>query len=440
MIVKSILLFIGLSTHSLLFCQEENQNYERLQEWGDSLYKSGNYLESARAFEESLRATDRVSPRDRWISARSWARAGYPDSAFKHLRIYANTPLLSLPIVYNVLTEPAFSKLREDKQWQLIEDSVVRKYTLIANRYAERGRSGFWTNPTHDAYDAARAWAAANEKDSAFLYLHRIVNSSHNSFIDYPKLSRDTYFSTLHQDARWQVLLDSLKQSWKWIPTRHVSQPTPLSMIASIDPGSIHLKSDGKGSYMDGVDKIVSKNEHGYNLEISGHRLLYRSGNRKELSPRSIIVHLNEPLNGSGATDRGILNDNDFELHILYKIDTTVTPQVVYNFRDIAVGTSVEADRTELIFYIEGKAHLLTFGPWGFGQNNEPNAHGGKIHGAGTSPVIVRRESPSRYLIYTKAESTGRLWEMTNLSKPINKGLYRFRFSIQLEEKSNAGK
>jgi hypothetical protein len=431
---KSILLVGGLIVTSMSYGQWDQAKYDSLLERGDTLYNSGLYVESALAYEASIKMISRISPWHRWVTARSWASAGYADSAFSHMQSYASSDLPIVPLAYNVLTEVAFKNLRGDKRWNAIQDSIIKKFKLIATRYSERIRSGHWTNPTNDGYDAARAWAGANEKDSAFHYLYRIVNSNHNTFIDYPKITRDLYFTSLYEDPRWQTLIDPLKRNWKWIPTKHSFHTQDISMMATIDPGSSHLKSDGKGTYKDGVDKVVSRDQHGYNLEISGHRLFYRSGNRHDLSPRYITIDLNSPVTTSGSKTKGIINDNDLELHVLYKIDTTVSPQVVYNFREIPVGSSVEVDRAEIIFYVNDKAHVLTFGPWGFGKNNEAIAHKGKINGKGTNPVIVTRKSNSNYTIHSKPGSAGRLWNVENISNPIDLGLYHVGFIIHLQE------
>jgi hypothetical protein len=429
-----IILVIGLVAFSAAHCQWDQKKYDSLLEKGASSYEAGSFRESALFYEASLRMLSKPSTWNRLVTARSWAKANYIDSAFYHLDLFAASDWSTLPGFPNVLTDDAFRNLHGDTRWKVVDNYVTKNYILIANRFSERIRSGNWTHPTNDGYDAARAWAAAGEKDSSFNYLYRIVTGNYNTFIDYPKITRDNYLISLHGDTRWPPLIDIVKRNWTWIPTRHSFSAPAISMSATIDPGSSHLKSDELGSYMDGVDKVVSKDQHGYNLELSGHRILYQSGNRKDLSTRHITLDLNSPVTSTGALPMGKITDNDLELHVLYRMDTTLSPQVVYNFREIPVGTSIESERTEIIFYINNIAHLLSFGPWGFGRNNEAIAHKGRINGIGTTMVNVRRHGKSDYTIYTPEVSIGRLWQVQNLSNPIDMGLYNVGFKIHIGE------
>lgn len=334
----------------------------------------------------------------------------------------------------NILSDTVLTALQEDQRWHRFKSKMIANFKTIAVSFSERIRSGYWTNVTNDGFDAARAWAAANENDSSFFYLNMIINTDNNMFVDYPKLKEDKYLSSLHRDIRWSPLLKKLEKNWRWIKTKHSFAGPDIPMVATIDPQSKFLKADGKGSYRHGADKVKSMEQHGYNLEISGHRVWYQSGNRKDLSSRYMTLDLNSPVKGTGSVAQGIIKDHDMEFHVLYKIDTTVSPQVVYNLREIPVGSTVETDRTEINFYINNVLHTLTMGPWAFGRNNEAIAHNGKLSGAGTTKVQVTRLGETKYRIVAPDGSIGRLWQTQNMTKPIDKGLFKTGFIVHLEK------
>lgn len=61
----------------------------------------------------------------------------------------------------------------------------------------------------NDRYNAARSWAVANVADSAFDCLERIIKKT--LFTDYDKMIKEPDFNSIHNDKRWQPLVDFLK-------------------------------------------------------------------------------------------------------------------------------------------------------------------------------------------------------------------------------------
>ena len=57
-----------------------------------------------------------------------------------------------------------------------------------------------------DRYNAACSWAQANQPDSAFHQLYRIVRTG--NFADDQSLEADTDLIPLHQDERWKIIID----------------------------------------------------------------------------------------------------------------------------------------------------------------------------------------------------------------------------------------
>ena len=431
---KSFLLFVCFLLAHLSYSQFDSKKYNILLKRGDSLFTIKDFKQSAFAYSTAFQMKKGNDFRVCWATARSWAAANYTDSAFYYLELIANSNRPILPFYENILTDTMFNKLHHDQRWPSFERKLISTYKNIATSFSEKIRSGYWTNSTNDIYDAARAWAAAIERDSAFHYLEQIIITDFNTFIDYPKILKDNYFVSLYEDKRWQTTLDTLKKNWKWIETRHSFTGPDIPMIATVDPESKFLRDDGAGSYKNGVDKVHSIDQHAYNLSMSGHEVWYQSGNRHDLSSRYMVFDLNNPVQGSGAIAHGIINDNDLEFHVLYKLDTTVNPQIVYNFREITIGATVGSDRTEINFYIKNVLHTFTMGLWGFGKNNEAIAHKGKLNGSGTTKVFVTRHSETSYTITAPEGSIGRLWRTQNMTKPIDLGLFKTGFIIHLQK------
>src|SRR5436190_4583712 len=274
--MKKLWFILGCFVLSVsLYSQFDSNKYEALLEAGDSLFQIKRFKESALAYSAALQMRAGNAPLIRCKTSRSWAMANERDSAFYYLELIAGSNRPTIPVYDNILTDSSFNNLHSDQRWRKFEDSIISNYRKIATAFANRIRSGHWTNRTNDGYDAARAWASAGEKDSAFGYLNNIINTDYNVFIDFPEINEDNYLLLLHGDERWQPLLDAVRKNWSWIKTTHSFTGPDIPMIATVDQASTFLKSDGKGSYKSGVDKVNCVDQHAYNLQLSGHAVWY---------------------------------------------------------------------------------------------------------------------------------------------------------------------
>ena len=104
----------------------------------------------------------------------------------------------------------------------------------------------------------------------------------------------------------------------------------------------------------------------------------------------------------------------------------------VWNVRDIPIGATVQSDRTQLGFFINGRYHLLQFGPWALGDCREEYVYGYQINGRGTTAVNVQRLDDSEFRFSTPPGAIGRLWEWARGQAPIDRGLYHFSFDVRL--------
>lgn len=397
-------------------------------------YQAGEYKKSAFEYSQGLRQDAKNATIDKYYScACSWSLAGFPDSAFHYLHFIIASDKLTIKNVRDIESDSDFDSLKSNKRWRLTIDSMYKKAFLGVKTLSDDIRAGLRMNPAVDKYDIAVAWATAGNIDSAFYYLNSIVNTDYNRFVAYEDLLKEKSFNSLHNDPRWQLIADEVKKNAPPFTCTHHSEPASGFMKFTIDHKSKFLKSDEKGSYFHNVDKVSSNQNFAYNLLMSGFSELVQSGNWKEFSPRYLLLDLNSPVESSGATRQGIIKDHFAAFHSFSKMDSSAKPDLIYNFNDIIIGTTVESPRTEIHVHINGKLHILQFGFWGFGQCGEPYSRGGQINGNGTTVVKITRHSATSYTIEAPKGSVGRLWDVDNRTHPIDKGLFKSNFVIHLE-------
>lgn len=214
----------------------------------------------------------------------------------------------------------------------------------------------------------------------------------------------------------------------------HRAHEGPIPATAVIESGSISLRGDGRGPYVQGRDGVSASHSYAFNL-----RLNPVSGTQPGIGPRSpatgdsasraMFIDLGRPVRASGAAPLGIIRDAGASLHFFYLRDRN---GAIWNTRDIPVGAKAVSDRTELTFEVDGRWHRLHFGPWAIGDCQEAYASGAAIHGAGTSSVQIERLSASAFRVFAPTQSRARLWDYANPAQPRDRGLYEFAFEVSV--------
>ena len=87
----------------------------------------------------------------------------------------------------------------------------AKDYKNSAFTYSEAFKVNGWKGRPDDRYNAACSWALANYQDSAFFNLERIATKSNYS--DYGHITADQDLNSLHEDKRWKLLLEIIKQN-----------------------------------------------------------------------------------------------------------------------------------------------------------------------------------------------------------------------------------
>ena len=88
---------------------------------------------------------------------------------------------------------------------------MAKDYKASGFAYSSAFKVNDWKGSADDRYNAACAWALANYPDSAFFNLERI--STKSGYKDYNHIITDEDLTSLHNDKRWQPLLDLIKKN-----------------------------------------------------------------------------------------------------------------------------------------------------------------------------------------------------------------------------------
>ncbi len=94
-----------------------------------------------------------------------------------------------------------------------VTDSLYRAKDFInsAYKYSDAFRVNGWKGLSNDRYNAARSWALAAVTDSAFFQLDRIATKT--NYTNYSHIIADPDLNSLHNDKRWERLLERIKQN-----------------------------------------------------------------------------------------------------------------------------------------------------------------------------------------------------------------------------------
>lgn len=133
---------------------------------------------------------------------------------------------ISQTVVYGQTNPPEYTALvkKADSLFQ------IKDYKNSALSYSDAFKTLGWKGLETDRYNAARAWAFANNPDSAFFNLQRIADKLY--YAEYEQISKDEDLKSLHSDKRWQPLLVQIQHNK--LPTgwfRAGSKPASYRMI-----------------------------------------------------------------------------------------------------------------------------------------------------------------------------------------------------------------
>src|SRR5207247_4711484 len=129
------------------------------------------------------------------------------------------------------------------------------------------------------------------------------------------------------------------------------------------------LSDDGKGAYVDGVDSVAAGICEALNLWLDVVDPAGRwvpCGNPDRHNPpgraRTLLFDLSHPVAESGAMKRTVIEDGCGNVHIFWRRDQKL--HMLDSIQTIPVGRTVDSDRVQMAFKIDGDRYALQFGSW----------------------------------------------------------------------------
>lgn len=85
----------------------------------------------------------------------------------------------------------------------------VKDYKNSALTFSRAFKANDWNATSREHYNAACSWALANVPDSAFYHLNYVATKM--NYTNYGHIKRDPDLKSLHNDKRWQALIELVK-------------------------------------------------------------------------------------------------------------------------------------------------------------------------------------------------------------------------------------
>lgn len=225
-----------------------------------------------------------------------------------------------------------------------------------------------------------------------------------------------SYAETIGEEAAWAAS--------RILPRRGVGL---VPAFVEVDDADAALRSDGFGAYVTGADSVKAFVSAALNLDLSGPRGDGRTMGlavQRKLR-RSLTFDLSHPLSGSGAKPVKPVSDNEAVVHLFFahEHDKRMISITMLDPTD----ATVECQRAEFQFRIDGEPYLLQMGEWSEGEFN-PRAP--RLGGEGTTSPRILHPTAEEWTVYAPPGSAARLWNLSDPAHPVDRGLYFFPFSI----------
>ena len=153
-------------------------------------------------------------------------------------------------ITFLLFTNLAFGQTTRKEYFDLIKTAEslynVKDFKNSANKYSDAFKANTWEGLPTDRYNAACSWALAGVPDSAFFQLDRIATKG--NYTNYGHITTDPDLNLLHNDNRWNLLLEKIKQNRDKLEA-NLKKP----LTATLD--SIYIEDQKYRQQIDGIAK-----------------------------------------------------------------------------------------------------------------------------------------------------------------------------------------
>jgi hypothetical protein len=205
-------------------------------------------------------------------------------------------------------------------------------------------------------------------------------------------------------------------------------------MSMEIPKDSFELKPDNFGTYGNDIDSLVVAGAR-FAITLCTDKRSCTTLPEKEPQPpgkRKLLLDLTHPVPNTGATSHGIIEAYAANFGAFWGQDKTKRTRygekegwVIRSVLDIPIDSTILSERVEIRFFLNGRQHILQFGPWVAGQYQ---TNQGIYNGNGTTRATISRTSENTWILDSGLGSIGRLWDNSTSSKPVDLGLFQFRF------------
>ena len=197
-----------------------------------------------------------------------------------------------------------------------------------------------------------------------------------------------------------------------------------ISQIASVAPFIGGLSNDGNALYTDQLDNTE------VNTHVAANLLAYRPITRPFRSRRFLRIDLSRPL--PGATALGVIDDGEAEFHAHYNLDPPGTDglRLIHAVSEIQPGQTAPSESVRIFFQIGKTKHLLILGNWAW--NTCAPSNGAPLAGGpGTTAASITGVADREWLVASAPGSVGRLFNIKDKFKPVDRGYYNFDFQVR---------
>lgn len=188
------------------------------------------------------------------------------------------------------------------------------------------------------------------------------------------------------------------------------------------------LSNDGRPLYIDQSE----------NAEVNTHIAANLSAFRPILRPykriRFLQLNLSRPL--GGAQFLGMIEDHEAEFHAHYKLDPPGADglHTIHSVSEVEPDQTVASESVRIFFKIRKTPHVLLFGDWAW--NTCAASNGAAIAGGPlTTPASITGLGDRAWRITSAPGSIGRLYELKDKFRPLDRGLYYFDFQVTFRPK-----
>ncbi|MDQ3046244.1 MAG: hypothetical protein M3R27_01755 [Bacteroidota bacterium] len=211
-----------------------------------------------------------------------------------------------LLILFFALTYTLHTQAQSNEYFALTSQAenflADKQYLKSARHYSKAFKSNGGKAYRDDRYNSAKAWSLSGNKDSALYQLNKVA--SLYDFVNYNQVLNDQAFIGLHADARWNLVLDRIREN---IGKSEKSLNKGLVTI---------LDSIYREAQTPRMKAVSVKNEYGWNSKQSNE--LWKSINKTDSTNLLVVEDLIKKYGWLGKESVGSIGNSTLALVILH--------------------------------------------------------------------------------------------------------------------------